>query len=196
MVAEYGRPGQADCMIRQKRVFSPERVKLGKELRQNRSMPMKLRRAALGLDLAATGVLGIISLYQTGLVRHLPDPPLRRFRADAVSATGEGYLFQIPDALLGMTSYLVTASLVFAGPPERARTHWYWPAAAMAKSLFDAAYSVRLALIQHRDLRLYCAYCLTTTALSLAVVPLTAPEGARAIRKAYRGEAEARAPMP
>jgi uncharacterized membrane protein len=163
-------------MIRQKRVFQPERIRLGRALRKNQSPMMKRRRAALALAMGATAALGLLAAYQTGLIKHLPDPPWKRFKADAVSSTGEGYLFGIPDALLGMASYSLTGVLIFAGPPDRAVSNPWWPVLAAAKSWFDAGNGIRLAKIQIKDLRFYCIYCLSITTMTVAMVPLTWPE--------------------
>lgn len=183
-------------MIEQKRVFDPERVKLGRALRKDRSPLMRRRRIAVGLSLASTATLGFISLFQTGIIRKLPDPPIKRFKASAVSSSGEGYLMGIPDALLGMVSYTVTASLIAGGPPDRVRKLPWLPAAAMVKTGLDTIVSLRLARIQFRDLRLYCVYCLAATGMTVAAAPLTWGEGVKAVRSLVAADEERHQALP
>lgn len=79
------------------------------------------RRRVAALALGSTGALGVVSLYQTGLLKHVPEPPLRFFDADKVDASGEAYrIFSMPDAILGMLSSVATLP---AALPE-ARAAW------------------------------------------------------------------------
>ena len=56
--------------------------------------------------------MGFIFLYQLGLIKHLPEPPLPGFNADKVDASSEAYAyFATPDAVLGLTSYAITIGL-------------------------------------------------------------------------------------
>ncbi len=166
-----------------KRVFRPEKIALGRRLRKTRSPEMRDRRAAFTLTLAATGLLGMLSLFQLGAIRRLPDLRARRFQAEAVSSSGEGYLFETPDAALGVFSYAVTMLLVAAGPADRGRTKPWLPGLAFAKSFFDSANASRLVRIQFRDLHYYCIWCLSISALTFATLPFTADELRLALRR-------------
>jgi hypothetical protein len=50
----------------------------------------------VGLSLAALGSMGFIFLYQLGLIKHLPEPPLPGFNADKVDASSEAYMPILP----------------------------------------------------------------------------------------------------
>ena len=41
--------------------------------------------------LAAAGSMGLIALYQMGIIRHLPEPPFPMLDADKVDASSEAY---------------------------------------------------------------------------------------------------------
>ncbi len=43
------------------------------------------------MTLTAMGSMGLISLYQLGIVKYLPDPPLPGFDSDKVDAAPEAY---------------------------------------------------------------------------------------------------------
>src|SRR3954462_11199923 len=51
-------------------------TQLSDELRHGTGNDLRRRRAVVGLALGSAAVMGLISLYQTGLVRTLPEPPV------------------------------------------------------------------------------------------------------------------------
>ena len=77
-------------------------------LRNGMSPELRHRRAVAALSLVSATSMGVISLYQTGLVKHLPEPPLGLFDADRVDAAADAYPLGVPDATLGLVSYGVT----------------------------------------------------------------------------------------
>jgi uncharacterized membrane protein len=73
-------------------------------------------RAVAALSLFSMGVLGVVAAYQTGLIGHLPTLRKAGFDAEKVHGSPAAYaFFGIPDALLGIASYGVTASMATAG---------------------------------------------------------------------------------
>ncbi len=54
----------------------------------------------------------MVALYQFGILRRLPEPPLPGVDAERVDASGEAYaLLRTPDAALGLTSAGITLAL-------------------------------------------------------------------------------------
>nr|MDP9473447.1 vitamin K epoxide reductase [Chloroflexota bacterium] len=101
--------------------MTPEQ--LSRELRLGSGRFLQKRRKVLGLSLVAAGAMIPISLYQMGVIKHLPEPPLPRLDADAVDASAEAYaLLATPDAVLGLGSYAITGWLAALGGEGRART--------------------------------------------------------------------------
>jgi uncharacterized membrane protein len=139
----------------------------------------------VGLSLAAAAAMGFVSLYQVGLLRHLPDPPLPRFDADRVNGSAEAYPLGIPDALLGLGSYAVTATLAAAGGPDRARRAPWLPIALAAKSTADAAVAAKLTCDQAFKLRAFSVWSLLATAATFGILPLVMPEAWRAIQQLW-----------
>lgn len=71
--------------------------------------------------LGASATMGVVALYQFGLLRHLPDPPGSVFASDRVDASGEAYAVgRTPDAALALISYGVTLMLIGMGDEDRA----------------------------------------------------------------------------
>ncbi|MGI8644265.1 MAG: vitamin K epoxide reductase family protein [Thermomicrobiales bacterium] len=159
---------------------------LSRELRTGSSPYLRDRRATVSLSLIAMGSLAAVSLYQMGIIRHLPEPPLPRFDADAVDAAPEAYAtLAMPDGVLGLVSYAVTAALAAAGSYDRSDTRPALPLALAAKVGFDAAISGKLTLDQWTKHKAWCFWCLTASAATLASVPRVVPE-ARAALKSLR----------
>lgn len=90
--------------------------------RRRRSPPgLDARRRVAAPSLGSIGALGVVTAYQTGLVRHLPEPPLRAFDAHRVDASGEAYHFaKVPDGSIGILNSAVTLILAGIGGAVRA----------------------------------------------------------------------------
>ena len=164
--------------------MNPER--LSRQLREGVSQYLQRRRAIVGLSLVSVASMGIITLYQMGLIEHLPEPPLPYFDADKVDASAEAYeKLVVPDATLGLLSYAATIVLASMGGKDRARQQSYLPLALLAKVLVDAGQAGKLTVDQWTKHRGFCSWCLLAAGATVARVPLGIPE-ARAAYEHYR----------
>ncbi len=160
--------------------MTPE--ELGLSLRHGAGMAR--RRAMIGASLAALGSLGVIALYQLGLIAHLPDPPLPGFDADKVHGSAEAYaILSTPDAMLGLGSYAATAALAAMGAPDRATTRPWIPLALAAKVAFDLAQAGRLTLNEVTKQHALSAWSLLTTGATLTTAALVVPEARAAAQQ-------------
>ncbi len=156
--------------------------KLSAQLRHGAGPDLARRRGVVGLSLAAAGSMGLIALYQTGIVKHLPDPPLPLFDSDKVDASAEAYAYlATPDAALGLTNYGVTMILAAMGGEDRATQRPWIPLALAAKVLVDAAQAGRLTVDQWTKHRAFCFWCLLAAGATFATVPLALPEARAAL---------------
>jgi uncharacterized membrane protein len=159
-------------------------TRLSYELRRADGGYLKQRRAIVGLSLVAIGAMGIISLYQTGIIRHLPEPPLPKLDADKVDASAEAYShFDTPDAVLGLGNYAATLGLAAMGGKDRSQTRRWIPLALAAKAALDAFQGVRLTVDQTVKQRAYCFWCLLTAAASIAMLHFAIPEARAAWKR-------------
>lgn len=143
------------------------------------------RRTAL-LQTAAAGSLSVVALYQFGLLRSVPEPPLPGIDADRVDASGEAYaVLNTPDAALGIASAGLSLVLAGMGGAERHREQPWIPLALLAKSLLDAAGGVYLFAEQISKHKKLCSWCTLSAGLLVATVPGVLPE-ARAAWRAVR----------
>lgn len=150
---------------------------LGRELRQGYTPFLKRRRGIIGLSLFSCGVLGAVALYQTGILKKLPEPRGRVFDAAKVNGSPQAYsLLATPDALLGLASYAVTAALAGMGPENRSRTH-PWMALAMGLKLFaDSVMAGKLTIDECRKFRAFSLWSLLAAAATWTALPLAFPE--------------------
>ncbi len=162
--------------------MTPEQ--LSRELRLGSGRFLQQRRKVLGLSLIAAGAMIPISLYQMGVIKHLPEPPLPRLDADAVDASAEAYaILATPDAVLGLGSYAVTAWLAAIGGEDRVRAQPWIPLALAAKVSLDALFGVKLTVDQWTRHRAFCSWCLLAAGASVATVPFAVPEARAALRR-------------
>jgi uncharacterized membrane protein len=66
-----------------------------------------------GACCAALATLVPVALYQTGLVKRLPDPPSSVFDSQRIVSSKAAHPFGVPDSLLGLASFGATLALIF-----------------------------------------------------------------------------------
>lgn len=156
---------------------------LSRELRTDRSPDIRRRRAQVGLNLACMAIGGVVAAYQTGIIRHLPDPPVGPFDSDRVDASAYAYKrAETPDGLLMALTYAASAVLAGAGGADRARRRPWLPILSAAKAAYDLQTCVKLAREEWHENRALCAWCQGASALTAVSAALSLPEAARAAR--------------
>jgi uncharacterized membrane protein len=167
---------------------APRAEELSRQLRRGKGPFMARRRAIIALSLAVGALNATIALYQTGIVEHLPDPPLPRFDSEKVDASRQAYsYFNMPDGIVGLGSYVATMGLAAMGGQGRAGQQPWIPLALAAKVGFDAAFAGKLTIDQWTKHRAFCTYCLLAAAATFATVPLVIPEARAALRTLAAG---------
>lgn len=156
---------------------------LSRELREEKSSDLTRRRWVIGLSLVGAAMGAVVSLYQTGIVRRLPDPPLPLIDSHKVDASDYAYRrLNSPDAPLMLINYGVTAWLASAGGKERARHNPLLPVALGIKTLIDSTLALELGREEWKENQALCAYCQVATIASIASVALAMPEAVKAAR--------------
>lgn len=161
---------------------SPSPSQLSDYLRTAQDPDLRRRRWTVALSLLGIGMGQVVSAYQVGLVKHLPDPP-GPFDADLVDASTYAYKrAQTPDGLIMIATYAATAWLAGAGGHDRARHRPVLPLLLAAKVASDVATNLTLAREEWQTNKAFCSYCQTASGLSLASLALVLPEARRALR--------------
>ena len=163
---------------------------LSHELRNETTPDLARRRWILGLSLIGVAAGKIVSLFQMGIIRRLPDPPVGVFDSSKVDASDYAYKrMNMPDAPLMIVNYGITACLAAAGGKDRAEQHPALPIALAAKTLIDVATTAKLTQEEWRENKALCSYCQAATVVSLASAVLAMPEAIRAVQRLAGGNA-------
>lgn len=167
----------------------PTPTQLSHELREGRSADLTRRRWIIGLSLVTVAAGQIVSLYQTGIIKHLPDPPLDIFDSDKVDASDYAYKrMQSPDAPAMIVVGGITTMLAAAGGLHRAETTPALPLALAGKTLLDVVTNVKLGLEEWQVNKKLCFYCQASTVAAIAAAALALPEAVKAARNVLQGK--------
>ena len=150
------------------------------------------RRWAVGLSLFGALAGQIVSLYQTGVIGHLPDPPKKLHRglldSDKVDASDYAYKrFDTPDGLMMVMTYAQTALLSGGGGPDRANRRPWLSLLAFGKAVWDVGLTAKLAREEDKDNKALCTYCQAATLASVGTLVALAPEAWRAGKHMLKG---------
>src|SRR3546814_20661519 len=102
--------------------------------------------------------MGIVSLLQMGIVKHLPDPPTRRphFHSDKVNSSNEAYGYGMPDGPLTLAAHAANIVLAAAGPPERSQDRPWIPLLARMIPGTQAAVAAKYLRSEERSVGKAC----------------------------------------
>jgi len=132
-------------------------------------------------SLLGIAALTPVALLQTGILRHLPDPPFPGFDSDRANLSDAAFRFGVPDGVLALASLVLNLPLARAGGPGRARRRPWIPLLVAAKVLGDAAgagaYFSRMA----RGKDPWCAYCIAGAAADALALAAVLPEAREAL---------------
>lgn len=157
-------------------------TQLSRELRLGQTPDLTRRRWITGLSLLGVAMGQVVSLYQMGIIKNLPDPPVGPFDSARVDASDYAYKrLQTPDALMMIVTYGLTAWLAGAGGEDRAAETPLLPVMMGLKIVTDAATSLELGREEWAENKALCAYCQVATAASLASLVIALPETRRAL---------------
>lgn len=137
------------------------------------------RLPQVGLALVGAVVAGYLTLVQLGVLGPAWDP-LFGDGSQRVLHSSFSEALPFPDAALGLLAYLADVVLGVVGGTDRWRTR-PWPAYLLALVVLGAALGgLALVVVQAAVVHAWCTLCLTSAALSLAVLGVNRLREARA----------------
>ena len=119
----------------------PKPEVLSEQLRQSSEEFLPQRRGIAALSLLAMSSLELITLFQTGIIKHLPEVPLPGLHMDSqkVNSSSDAYaMFEVPDGIIGLGSYAATLGLAVMGGKDRSRKQPWIPLVLAAHAEVDA----------------------------------------------------------
>lgn len=159
---------------------SPQRLR--EELQEGDTPDLRRRRGIVALSLIGMASMAAVTLYQMGLIRHLPDPPLRRFDSDRVNASDTAYQYGVPDGTLTLAGHATNAAMAAFGGVRRAAEQPWAPIAASGKAGLEAAVAAKYLFYQMPVVeKKWCGYCIVDALMHIGTFALTLPEAAKAL---------------
>ena len=156
---------------------------LRRELQRGRGAGLTLRRGVIALSLVGMGAMAAVSLFQTGLVGHLPDPPLPDFDSDKVNSSDTAYALGVPDGAMSLASLAANIPLAAFGGADRAERLPLVPLAAAAKATVEAAVAGWYFYQMPAKEKKWCGYCIVGAAANFGIAALTLMEAKKAWQK-------------
>lgn len=151
------------------------------DLRETNEPEILLRRALIGASVVGMATMAVVTLYQSGAIKHLPDPPLQGFDSDKVNASDTAFGWGMPDAPLSIISHAINIALATMGTADRAQTQSWVPLAAAGAAAPSAVVSAQYLFYQMPvKERGWCPYCIVDALAHIAAFGFTLWEAGKA----------------
>jgi uncharacterized membrane protein len=151
------------------------------DLRDTNEPGVLLRRALIGTSLVGIACMGIVTLFQSGAIKHLPDPAIEGFDSDKVNSSDTAYGWGMPDAPLSIVSHAVNIALATVGKADRYEAQSWVPLLAAAAAAPSAAVSAKYVFYQMPvEEKGWCPYCIIDGLTHMAAFGFTLWEAGRA----------------
>lgn len=154
---------------------------LRRELQSGETEGLRRRRAIIGLSLVGMAAMGAVSLLQTGIVKHLPDPPLPNFDSDKVNSSDVAYMLGVPDGTVSLASLAANIPLAAYGGGNRAAEAPWVPLFAAGKAAVEAVIAGWYFYQMPAREKAWCGYCVAGALANFGVFALTLPEAKEAL---------------
>lgn len=144
---------------------------------------LRRRRAVAALSAIGLADFSVISLYQLGVFKKMPDPPGRIFDSNKINASKKAYKTGMPDGPLGALFYAgIMAIAAFGGNRGSGRPKGFaWLQAAVATSgAFSALDYLREMIFVEKKA---CPWCVVGAGLNLAIMGLAAQDLVQSVRE-------------
>ncbi len=158
-----------------------EAQSLRQSLKTTQSADMRRRRAIIATSLAGLASMSVVSLFQSGMLKHLPELPLPGFDSDKVNDAAAAYRWGVPDAALATMGCALNFPLATWGGNNRAEQQPYVPLLAAAKGALDAAIATRYLYEMPVHRGAWSSYSIIAALVDFTVFGLTLPEAGRAL---------------
>lgn len=125
--------------------------------------------------------MAVVTLFQTGILRHLPDPPLRRFQSEKVNSSDTAYKYGVPDGTITLTGHATNIAIAAIGGADRAQEQPWIPLLAAGKAGAEAMVAAKYLFYEmpvvEKD---WCGYCIVDALMHIGAFAMTLPEAGKA----------------
>ncbi|GAA4401690.1 hypothetical protein GCM10023187_16100 [Nibrella viscosa] len=121
--------------------------------------------------LSAIGLIdfSVISLYQLGVIKSLPDLPGELFDSNTINAANDAQVMGIPDGPVSLSLYAANVLLAAGAIKSRKRGNvfdWLLAGSVLGQAAGGAYYLYNMAAVQKK----VCVYCVTGALLNFATL--------------------------
>ncbi len=159
---------------------------LRSDLQDGNTPELRRRRNIISLSLAGMVSMGAVTLLQTGIVEHLPDPPLKNFDSDKVNSSDTAYALGTPDGTLSLAGLALNIPLAGFGGAMRFQDRPLVPLLAAGKAAIEAAAAGWYFYQMPSKEKKWCAYCIAGAAVNFGILAMALPEAVKAWRHMKR----------
>lgn len=160
---------------------NPDPEQLRYELQQSDDPEIILRRAIIATSIAGIATMAAVTLFQSGIVKHLPDPPQQDFDSEKVNSSEEAFSYGTPDGALGIANHAANILLATSGSARRAQEAPWLPVAATLAAAPAALTSMQyLFYAMPVKEKAWCGYCVADALTHIATLGFTLYESTRA----------------
>jgi uncharacterized membrane protein len=156
--------------------------KLRRELQKGNSRELQYRRVVIGLSLVGIASMAAVTLLQTGIVKHLADPPVGNFNSDKVNSSDTAYRFGLPDGSVSLATLAANVPLAAFGGEDRARKYPWVPIVAAIKAGAEAVAAAWYFYQMPAKEKAWCPYCITGALANIGIFGFTIPEALKGFR--------------
>lgn len=156
-------------------------TRLRAELQQSQDPDVRRRRGIIGLSLIGMASMAAVTLLQTGLVKHLPDPPVKGFDSDRVNSSDTAYGLGVPDGTLSLAMLAMNVPLASFGGEKRTEKMPWVPLLAAIKAGIEAAAAGWYFYQMPTKEKAWCPYCITGAIANASIFALAIPEAVKAV---------------
>lgn len=153
---------------------------LRQQLQQGETSDLRRRRGVIGLSLVGMGCMTAVTLLQTGIVKHLPDPPIGNFDSDRVNSSDTAYRLGAPDGSISLASLAANIPIAAFGGANRVQTKPWVPLVAALKAAGEVLASWYFYQMPAKE-KAWCGYCIVGAMANIGIAVLTIPEARKAI---------------
>lgn len=159
---------------------------LVEQTRNDRSPNMQRRRGVIAVSLLGIASMGLTTLLQMGIVRRLPDPPIRRFDTKRVNLSEEAFGYGGPDSPIVILMHAINMVMATTGGADRARHHPWLPLLAASLAGAQSAMAAKYLFYQMPYVdEAYCPYCIVDALTHFATLGLVLPEAVDAAEELF-----------
>lgn len=154
---------------------------LRQELQQEQTSDLKRRRGIIACSLVGMAGMTAVTLLQTGIIKHLPDPPFGNFDSDRVNSSDTAYRLGAPDGSLSLASLAINIPIAAFGGADRGQTKPWVPLIAALKATGEALAASWYFYQMPAKEKAWCGYCILGALASIGIAALTLPEARKAL---------------